>query len=113
VPQQAGQLGRTSFVLLVLGLLGGGLVCLLVVNTTLAANSIQIGNLQQANAASTQRAQQLQQQVAADRSAAAIEKEAWRLGMRPDQRLTFLDLHGRAIRTGSGAGSPARTGTGQ
>ena len=39
--ERARHAGRTSFVMLVLGLLGGGLICLLVVNTTLAANSIR------------------------------------------------------------------------
>ena len=41
---------RTPFILLVLGLLGGGLVCLLVINTTLAAASFRINALQQSNA---------------------------------------------------------------
>lgn len=101
--RQAGRIGRSSFVLLVLGLLGGGLVCLLVVNTTLAANSIEIGNLQQANAARAQRVQQLQQAVTTAGSAAVIEREALRLGMRPGTGLTFLDLPAGRVRSGSKA----------
>jgi hypothetical protein len=92
-----GQVRRTSFVLLLLGLLGGGLVCLLVVNTTLAANSIEIENLQQQNAASAQHVQELEQQVAAEGSAAQIAREARRLGMRPDGHLTFIDLRTKRI----------------
>jgi hypothetical protein len=92
-----GQVRRTSFVLLLLGLLGGGLVCLLVVNTTLAANSIEIENLQQQNAASAQHVQELEQQVAAEGSAAQIATEARRLGMRPDGHLTFIDLRTKRI----------------
>ncbi|MHB1873635.1 MAG: hypothetical protein ACYCPF_02090, partial [Streptosporangiaceae bacterium] len=88
--------GRTSFVLALLGLLGGGMVSLLVVNTTLASNSIEITNLKQANAQQLGRVQELRQEVAAGRSAAVIEQEAWRLGMRPDPRMAFLNL-----RTGS------------
>jgi hypothetical protein len=109
---QGAHLGRTSFVVLVLGLLGGGLVCLLVVNTTLAANSIEITNLRQSNAAKTERVQQFRQEVTAERSASVIEREAWRLGMRPDAALNFLDLRTRSIRTGSdpGAGLPGSGG---
>lgn len=92
----SGQAGRTAFVVLLLGLLGGGLMCLLVVNTTLAANSIQISQLQQDNAATTQRIQQIQQQVAAQGSAAVISKEARRLGMRPVQVPAFIDLRTHA-----------------
>jgi len=107
----APRINRTSFIVLVLGLLGGGLICLLVVNTTLAANSVEISNLQQANAASTQRVQQLEQQVTADRSAAVIEREAIRLGMRPDPVLTFIDLATGTIRTGQHVRAATREGT--
>jgi cell division protein FtsB len=93
----AGHAHRTSFVILLLGLLGGGMVCLLVVNTTLAANSIQISNLQQQNANVSEQVQELQQQVATARSAGAIEHEARRLGMRPDPHLVFLNLHSKKI----------------
>jgi hypothetical protein len=88
---------RTSFVLLLLGLLGGGMVCLLVVNTTLAANSIQIRNLQQQNANVSEQVQELQQHVAAARSAGAIEHEARKLGLRPDPHLVFINLHSKRI----------------
>jgi hypothetical protein len=82
---------------LLLGLLGGGMVCLLVVNTTLAANSLRISDLQQQNAASTEQVQELQQIVASERSAAMIEKEATRLGMRPDTAPLFVDLRTKSI----------------
>jgi hypothetical protein len=88
---------RTSFVLLLLGLLGGGMVCLLVVNTTLAANSIEIRTLQQKNANVSEQVQELQQQVATARSATAIQAEARKLGMRPDPHLVFLNLHSKRI----------------
>ena len=104
---QAGQTRRTSFVLLLLGLLGGGLVCLLVVNTTLAANSIRISNLQKTNALGSQQVQELQQQVAAARSAGTIAKEARRLGMRPDPELVFIDLRTNRIEAPRGAAAAA------
>ena len=95
--------GRTAFVVLVLGLLAGGLICLLVVNTTLAANSIEISRLQQANAVRTERIQQLRQVVTADQSAAVIAQKARRLGMLPLGQLTFLDLRTHSIRVGKDA----------
>jgi len=105
------QAGRTSFVLLLLGLLAGGLVCLLVVNTTLAANSIEIARLQQEDAAGTQRLQELGQQVATAVSAAVIAQEARRLGMRPDPLLGFVNLRtGRLGVAGVGASGAASGG---
>jgi hypothetical protein len=92
--------GRTGFIVLLLGLLGGGLMCLLVVNTTLAANSIQINQLQQVNAATTQRIQQLQQDVAAHGSAAVISREARKLGMRLVQEPAFINLRTLSSRSG-------------
>ncbi len=97
---QGKHVGRTPFVMLVLGLLSGGLVCLLVVNTTLAANSIEINRLKQANSAGTERIQQLEQLVGADSSAAVIGKKARKLGMRPQQVPTFVDLRTHSIRAG-------------
>jgi hypothetical protein len=91
--------------MLLLGLLGGGLVCLLVVKTTLAANSIQINKLEQANAAGTQRIQELRQEVALRQSAAVIATEARKLGMRPVHVPAFLDLRPHPHTVSSG---PAR-----
>jgi hypothetical protein len=82
---------RTPFILLVLGLLGGGLICLLVINTTLAAGSFQITHLQQDNVTLAQRVQELKQQLASEESPAGIEKQALQLGMRPQQRLSFIN----------------------
>lgn len=104
---QVSPVRRTSFVLLLLGLLGGGLVCLLVVNTTLAANSIEIINLQKQNTARSEQVQQLQQQVAAARSDAVIEREARRLGLRPDPELVFINLRTKEIEAPRGAAAAA------
>jgi hypothetical protein len=83
---------RTPFVLLVLGLLGGALICLLVINTTLATASFRITDLQRDNAALSRQQQALQEQVAAAESPGSIEQRAYRLGMRPQSTLNFLDL---------------------
>ena len=82
---------RTPFILLLLGLLGGGLVCLLVINTTLAAASYRIDNLQRSNATASQQVQELQQQVASEQSPGSIEQRALKLGMQPQQVLNFVD----------------------
>jgi hypothetical protein len=93
---------RTTFILLILAMLSCGLVCLLVINTTLAAASIQISNLQRENTQESQQVQELQQQVSADRSANSIAQRALRLGMRPQPALNFVNL-----RTGRRYTTPA------
>jgi hypothetical protein len=98
-------------VLLLLGLLGGGIICLLVVQTTFAAASISISRLEQQNATQTQRVQELQQQVTGEGTPTVIEREATRLGMRPVRTLTFVDLRTHAIvtaRTVTGRPEPGR-----
>jgi hypothetical protein len=88
---------RMPFVLLVLALLGGGLVCLLVINTTLGATSFEIDRLQQNASNEALQESLLQQQVATDESPARIEREACALGMRPEERPVFLDLRTHRI----------------
>ena len=87
-----------------LALLGGGLICLLVINTTLAAASFQISNLQQSNTAAAQRVQELQWQIATEESPSSIEQRALRLGLRMQPVLNFIDLrNGRTYTTRSTA----------
>jgi hypothetical protein len=93
---------RTPFILLVLGLLGSGLVCLLVINTTLAAASFRISALQQGNVQASQRVEELQQQVAAEESPASLEQRALKLGLQVQPVLDFVDL-----RTGRSYITPA------
>ena len=78
--------------LLLVGLLGGGLICLLLINTTLAQNSFQITQMQQKNAAITQQQQILQQETTQEQAPASIAARAEKLGMRPVGRLRFIDL---------------------
>ncbi len=94
--------------LLVLSLLGGGLVCLLIVNTTLSTAQFNITKLQERNAQLSQQQQTLQQQIATDEAPGTIEKRAFKLGMREQQRLTFLNVgNGRIYRQPSHmAGEP-------
>jgi hypothetical protein len=99
---------RMPFMLLVLSLLGGGLVCLLIVNTTLSTAQFNITKLQQQNEQLSQQQQTLQQQIATDEAPGTIEKRAFQLGLREQKRLTFLDVrNGRIYRQPSHmAGEP-------
>jgi len=83
---------KTRFILLVIGLLAGGLVCLLVINTTLAAAAFRITALQNGNAALAQQKQELRQKVAEEKSASSLERRARALGMRPQARPNFINL---------------------
>ena len=93
---------RTSFIFLVVGLLGGGLLSLLFINTILATGSYQISDLQKSNAAQIEQIATLRQQVAADRSDAVIKQRALQLGMVQPPLVKFLDLN-----TGRITGQPS------
>jgi cell division protein FtsB len=96
------------FIILLCGLLAGALASLLVISTTLAEGSFRITSLQQQiNALSLER-QQLQQQVAADKSAEVIGERAYQLGMRPPGMLRFLNLKTGKVRTDAASGAIAR-----
>ena len=91
-------IARTPFILFVTGLLGGGLICLLVINTILASGSYEINSLQQAQAARQQQVQALQQQIATDSAPSEIALRARRLGMVAPPLTSFLNLRtGRLI----------------
>jgi hypothetical protein len=83
---------RLPFMLLLCGLLGGALVCALVISTTLAEGSFQISKLQDSTITQARQLQSLQEQVAQSQSAATIEARAVQLGMRPLGELRFIDL---------------------
>ena len=88
---------RARFVLLVLALLGGSLVCLLVINTTLGAASFRISQLQKASASLSTQEESLHQQIAAEQSTDAICQRAYALGMRSPASATILDLRSDQI----------------
>ena len=83
---------RMPFILLLVGLLGGALVSLLVISTTLAQGAFQITNLQQQNANLAKQEQLLSQQVAQASSPTQIAQEAEQFGMRPNPALQFINL---------------------
>ena len=94
---------RTRFVFLIVGLLGGGLLCLLMINTVLAAGAFKITALQQGNVPLAQRVQALQAQVAAEESPYQLAQRAAALGMVTQPRLRFLNLN-----TGRLQGQPSK-----
>src|SRR6476469_9247821 len=91
---------RMPFILLLVGLLGGALVSLLVISTTLAQGSFRITTLQEQNAELARQAQILTNQVAQAGNPAVIAKEARQLGMRPNPHLGFVDLKSGKIVVG-------------
>ena len=94
------------FIFLVVGLLGGGLVCLLVLNTILASGAFQLTSLQQANTSLAQRQEMLQQQIAEEESPGTIAAEARKLGMVPVRQPHFINLKtGRIYGTSTGQGA--------
>jgi len=92
------------FLLLVCGLLGGALLCALVISTTLAEGSFQITQLQQQDSNLAKEQQSLEAQVATARSPQVIEQEAYQLGMRTPGTLRFLDLRDGKVKTDAGRG---------
>lgn len=97
-PAAARGTSRTPFILLIVGLLGGGMVCLLVINTILGAGSYQITALQKTQAAQSQQVQSLRQEVATEAAPATIAKRARQLGMIQPPLTHYLNLTtGKAI----------------
>ncbi len=83
---------RAPFILLLVGLLGGALVSLLVISTTLAQGSYQITRLQEQNTNLARQEQVLSQQVAQASSPARIASEAEQFGMQQNPNLRFINL---------------------
>jgi hypothetical protein len=87
----------------VVGLLGGGLLCLLVINTILATGSFQISALKQGNVALAQQEQALHAKIAAEESPYSLARQARKLGMVEPGLLHFLD-----VKTGRLISGPSR-----
>jgi len=98
---------RMPFILLLVGLLGGALVCLLVISTTLAQGAFRITNLQEQDANLARQEQILTNEVAQAGNPAVIAAEAKQLGMRPNPHLGFIDLKTGKIVTGKPSSAEA------
>ncbi|MFD0906041.1 hypothetical protein [Actinomadura sediminis] len=91
-PGRAGQSPpRTPFILLIVGLLGGALVSLLLLNTVLAKDAFTITRLQQSNERLEERQQELELQNAQERSPEKIAERAESLGMKQYKTPVFFD----------------------
>ena len=95
------------FILLIVGMLCGTLVCLLVISTTLAAGSFRIANLQQQDQTLAKQQQQLQQQVAEDQAPSVIAQRAEQRGMRPGGQIQFLNVKTGRISSDAASGAAA------
>ena len=96
---------RMPFILMLCVLLGGALVCTLLISTTLAAGSYRITKLQQSVDALARQRQTLQEQVAQAQSAQVIEQQAEQLGMGQPGQLRFFDLKTGKVQTDAGSGA--------
>jgi hypothetical protein len=98
---------RMPFILLLVGLLGGALVCLLVISTTLAQGAFRITNLEEQNANLARQEQTLTNEIAQAGNPAVIAAEAKQLGMRPNPYLGFIDPKTGKIVTGKPSSAEA------
>ena len=99
-PRSRSRAPRMPFILLLVGLLGGALVSLLVISTTLAQGAFHVTTLQQQNANLARQEQILSNQVAQAANPGVIAKEAQQLGMRPNPHLGFIDVKSGKIVVG-------------
>jgi Tfp pilus assembly protein PilX len=108
----AGRRSAIPFALLVLGVLGAGLVVLLMLNTAMDDNSIQMQQAQQKQAALTDREQQLSQQLAGLSAPSSLASQAAGLGLVPNPQPAFLNpSSGVVLGTASPAPTPSPTPT--
>jgi hypothetical protein len=87
------------FILLLVGLLGGALVSLLVISTTLDEGTYRINTLTQQNEAYAKEEEIGSQQLNEDQNPATLYWEAYALGMRTDHNLRFVDTQTGKITT--------------
>ncbi|MXQ64052.1 hypothetical protein [Actinomadura rayongensis] len=93
-----GSAPRAPFVLLIVGLLGGALVSLLLLNTVLAEDAFTLTRLQRDNKILAQQKQGLEEEIAREESPESLRKKAEQLGMRQPDTLAWLDADtGRPI----------------
>ena len=79
LPTGPGQAARTPFVLLVVLLLGGGLICLLVLNSALSEGAFKLDDLQRGTKSLTDEEQALQRDIDAYSAPDAARASARRL----------------------------------
>ncbi|MEU6392659.1 septum formation initiator family protein [Streptomyces sp. NPDC046939] len=93
-PSGGAQAARAPFVLLVVLLLGGGLITLLVLNSSLNEGSFKLSRLKKQTTELTDDEQQLQRDVDSYSAPDALQRRARELGMVPGGDPAFLDPDG-------------------
>jgi hypothetical protein len=102
VERRAAAPPKAPFVLVVVGLLGGALVSLLLLNTVLAQDAFSLSELQRNNQRLNERKQALQEDIARESSPEVLHAKARGLGMRDPDRPAFIDPRtGRVTESGS------------
>ncbi|MEV0779400.1 hypothetical protein [Streptomyces sp. NPDC050428] len=96
---------RTPFVLLVVLLLGGGLITLLVLNSSLNTGSFKLSELKKQTTDLTDEQQALQRDVDSLSAPDALQRRARQLGMMPGGSPAFLNPDGRISGIPSKAGA--------
>ncbi|MGW6275020.1 MULTISPECIES: cell division protein FtsL [Streptomyces] len=94
LPSGPSQAARTPFVLLVVLLLGGGLITLLILNSSLNEGSFQLSELKKETTELTDQEQELQRDVDAYAAPDALQRRARELGMVPGGGPAFLNPDG-------------------
>lgn len=94
LPSGPSQAARTPFVLLVVLLLGGGLITLLILNSSLNEGSFQLSELKKETTELTDQEQELQRDVDAYAAPDALQRRARELGMVPGGDPAFLNPDG-------------------
>ncbi|MFI6086651.1 septum formation initiator family protein [Streptomyces sp. NPDC051218] len=94
LPSGQNQAARTPFVLLVVVLLGGGLIALLILNSSLNEGSFQLSELKKQTTELTDQEQELQRDVDAYAAPDALQRRARELGMVPGGDPAFLNPDG-------------------
>ncbi|MFF1375443.1 hypothetical protein [Streptomyces sp. NPDC058308] len=102
LPQGPSQAARTPFVLLVVLLLGGGLITLLILNSSLNEGSFRLSELKKETKDLTEEEQELQREVDGYAAPEALQRRARELGMVPGGDPAFLGPDG-AVRGVPGA----------
>ncbi|MCW2863010.1 MAG: ftsL1 [Actinoallomurus sp.] len=91
VERRATTAPQAPFAVLVVGLLGGALVSLLLLNTVLAQQAFTVGELQQENQRLDERKQALQEDITRETGPEVLHAKARRLGMRDAGHPVYLD----------------------
>ncbi|MEI2765870.1 MAG: hypothetical protein V9F82_09325 [Dermatophilaceae bacterium] len=105
VPAAIGRTRSGLFALLCLGLLAGGLVTLLMLNTALAQGSFTVAELTASSGELTDQTHALRQSVESVSNSTALARRASELGMVPSKSMAFLRLSDGAI---LGVADPAK-----